>query len=263
MVKYAIIGAVLVVIAAGVIIGLPYNQNWRENRTQKPVTTQRNRHNPLQAATATEPNSDTNSPDAASPAPPKEPPLATAVWSLTPPEGSIPPGRAHGSISTTDFVPDIARLERAGRLYVLSLQQSSGGVIDRGIRVYLHPPGGASPAGQSWTVSPDTRNPAVPEVAKLWKSDPKYAAREKRFYSGYALQLELGSPAKDGAIPGKIFLALPDPEKSVVAGDFKAAVAAVSSNPQMAPASATPAMPTAPSRGRYDETFRKRYGVGR
>ncbi len=262
VVKYAVVGAVLVVIAAGVIIGLPYYQNWRENRTQKPVIAQRNRPNRAQAATAAEPSSDTNSPDAASPAPPKKEPLAQVMWSLAPPDGSIPKGRVHGSISKTDFVPDTAQLGRSGPNYVLSLLQNSGGVIERGIRVYLHLPGGASPVGQSWTVSPDTRNPAIPEVSKLWKPNPRYAAREKRFYSEYALQLELGSPATNGAIPGKIFLALPDAEQSVVAGDFNATVAAAASNPQMAPAYATPAAPT-PSRGGYDQTFRQRYGIGR
>jgi DNA-directed RNA polymerase subunit RPC12/RpoP len=260
VVKYAVIGAVLVVIAAGVIIGLPYYQSWRENRLHKPVMAQGNGANPAHAAADS--GSDTNSPDAASPAPPKEEPLAQVMWSLALPEGSIPKGRAHGSISKTDFVPDTAQLGRSGPNYVLSLLQNSGGAIDRGVRVYLHLPGGASPAGQSWTVSPDTRNPAIPEVSKLWKPNPKYAPREKRFYSEYALQLELGGPTTNGTIPGKIFLALPDAEQSVVAGDFKATIAAPSSNPQMAPAYATPAAAT-PSRGGYDRTFRQRYGIGR
>ena len=57
------------------------------------------------------------------------------------------------------------------------------------------------------------------EVAKLWKTSAGFAPTEKDFFSNYALKLELGNMDK-GLIPGKIFLALPDTDKTVVAGQF-------------------------------------------
>jgi hypothetical protein len=74
------------------------------------------------------------------------------------------------------------------------------------------------------------------------------------------MQLEFGQ-IKDGSIPGKIYLALPDNEHTVVAGTFKAtttfteaAPAAAAAAPPQAPKppAATPAAKAAPE---------QRYGV--
>ena len=53
-------------------------------------------------------------------------------------------------------------------------------------------------------------------VAKRWKSHPRYAPKLQNYSTGFALKLELGE-VKDGYATGKMFLALPDTEKTVVA----------------------------------------------
>jgi hypothetical protein len=256
-VKYAVVGAGLVAIAAGIVFGLPYYQKWRESREQKASAPANKPARAHRVAAAPEQTGDTNSDGSASAAPAKEAPLVPAVWTLDLGEVSVPKGRVHGSISSADFQPDMTRLARVGRSYVLSLEQSAGGAVERGVLIYLHPARGTFPTNQSWTVSSDERNPAVSQVVKVWKPDPKYAPQQKRFFSGYALKLELGAPGEDGAIPGGIFLALPDQEKSVVAGAFKVAFASAPSSPEMAPP--TRVMPTPQA----DQRFRQRYGIGR
>jgi hypothetical protein len=83
-------------------------------------------------------------------------------------------------------------------------------------------------------------------VVKLWKTNPKYAAKQKSFSSGYALKLELGQ-ITNGVIPGKIFLALPDPEQSVLAGVFKANTSLTDGTATAVASPAVTPTPTAPA----------------
>jgi hypothetical protein len=99
----------------------------------------------------------------------------------------------------------------------------------------------------------------VPRVLKRWKPSATAAVQQKFFTTGYAMKLELGQAPSDGNIPGKIFLALPDTEQSVVAGLFK--IQPASSEPVAAQPmiQAPTAAPTAPSADRA--AFQKRYGT--
>src|SRR5579859_5914969 len=101
----------------------------------------------------------------------------------------------------------------------------------------------------------------VPQVTKLWKNNPRFAPAYKSFTSGYAMKLELGQAA-DGVVPGKIFLALPDPEQSVVAGNFNASIITnvpVDVSVQAAPVMAAPT----PASTAADAAWQARYGVRR
>jgi hypothetical protein len=97
----------------------------------------------------------------------------------------------------------------------------------------------------------------VPQILKRWKATPSSAMQQKFFSTGYAMKLELGQAA-DGTIPGKIFLALPDPEQSVVAGIFK--VAPASTEPAAQPVADQQPAAAAPSGGNR-AAFDKRYGI--
>jgi hypothetical protein len=180
-------------------------------------------------------------------------------------KAKIPEGKANGMISGTNFVPETARLDKVGPTYLLRLLQGATTTPDLGFMVYLRVNAGESVTGHTWTVTQDLKDRNQPQVIKLWKTDPRYAAKQKAYSSGYAMKLELGQVA-DGVISGKIFLALPDPEQSVVAGVFKAgtslgdATGAVVASPVAAPNPA--AVPTAASPAARD-AFQKRYGVKR
>jgi hypothetical protein len=187
-------------------------------------------------------------------------PLIPAVWTLDLTKARIPSGRANGSISGTNFVPDTARVDPVGAAHVLRLVQGQPVSPDREVLIYLHLKSGEKLGGQTLNVSSDMAGVGVPQVTKRWKNNPKSAPFYKSFTSGYALRLELGTAA-DGAVPGKIFLALPDADQSVVAGNFKAvintnaateAVSTVQVAPQMTPAATS-----------ADAAWQARYGTRR
>jgi len=184
----------------------------------------------------------------APPPPPKELPLLPAVWTLDVAQATIPEGKANGTLSGTNFIVETALCTPQ----VLGLYEGAPRSPDRAVLVYLNLKPGESLTNHTWTVSPDKRDSGVRQVLKEWKTDPRYAPHTKTFSSGYAMKLELGE-AVSNVISGKIFLALPDTEQSVVAGQFKAQVASASG-------SAAPVAAAAPPPRASDPAFDKRYG---
>ena len=196
--------------------------------------------------------------EAATPPPPKEVPMTAPTHTLDISNAIISEGKVNGSIAGTNFVPDTVRIDRVAGLVVLDLRQGSGVTPDRGMRVYLRLNPADSPAGQSWTVSQDMKGTAVSRVAKVWKTNPKYAAQEKSFTTGFALKLEFGQLTGSNTIPGKIYAALPDKELTVVGGVFNA-TSTLGSTP------GTPAVPQPVANPQLDTgsaEFRRRYGNG-
>lgn len=185
-------------------------------------------------------------------------PVIPAVWTLDLNAAKIPEGRANGKISGTNFVVQTARLEYASATPVLRLWQGTGPSPDREILVYLRLKAGEELGGHTWTVTKDMKGTSVPQVTKRWKTNPKYAPTKKDFPTGYAMKLELGK-ISDGEVTGKIFVALPDSEQTVVAGIFTAATTvADSGTPAAANPAATPNQPRP-----TDPAFEARYGVKR
>jgi hypothetical protein len=152
-------------------------------------------------------------------APEKKLPIVAPVWTLDLAASKIPEGRANGSISGTNFVVETARVEQSGTAQILRLMQGQAASPDREVLVYLHLKPGEKLGGQSFAIAADTRIGA-PQVTKRWKTDPRYAPQLKSFNTGYVMKLELGQMT-NGTLPGKIFLAMPDPEKTVVGGLFR------------------------------------------
>jgi DNA-directed RNA polymerase subunit RPC12/RpoP len=190
-------------------------------------------------------------------------PVIAPVWTLDVALAKIPEGLANGKIAGANFVLDAARLDRVGTAQVLALRQGTGPTADREFLIYLHPAAGETLPGHTWTISQEMKPPVAPQVLKRWKTDPKFAPQQKAFSSGYAMKLEFGQTNETG-LPGKIFLALPDPEQSVVAGIFKvqastnSAAAQTSAQPMIDRAPA-PAAGQSPNRAAFD----KRYGIKR
>jgi hypothetical protein len=149
-------------------------------------------------------------------------PIIPPSWTLEVDTAKIPAGRANGSISGTNFVVDAAYLSINGPLHVLTLRQGTNFYAEREILVYLRLKPGEKIAGHTWTVNKDPRAGA-PQVVKRWKPNPRFAAQQKSFPNGYALKLEFGQVDEEEA-PGKIYLALPDAEQTVVAGAFEASI---------------------------------------
>jgi hypothetical protein len=75
------------------------------------------------------------------------------------------------------------------------------------------------------------------------------------------MKLQLGNMDENGQLDGKIFLALPDPEQSVVAGIFKTASSSLDPSMLSAPAQAAPAPGPSNLSPAERANFQKRYGI--
>lgn len=181
----------------------------------------------------------------APPAPPPPPP----VWSLTFNINEIPRTAVRGRVAGTDFTGDMAYFEGGSTLV---FRQGTNPPPDREFVVYLKLRPGEKLEGRSWNVTAKDRT-GIPQLAKRWKPNPRYG-QSKTFYStGYAMKLEFGN-AKDGQLPGKIYAALPDPEKSFIAGTFTVTTN-ITSAVQATGQEAQPAAPT------MTPEMRQRYGI--
>jgi hypothetical protein len=240
--KWVTIGVTVIVLGAAGFFAYGPIKEWLAKRAEA-------------AKQASAPPPVTNAAPVEPPPPPKELPLLPAVWTLDVDKAKIPEGKANGTISGTNFIVEAAICTPQ----VLTLYQGAAASPERQILVYINLKAGESPTGRVWTVSQDKRGNDVPKVRKLWKTNPKYAPQSKSFAYGYAMKLELGEGVSN-TIPGKIFLALPDPEQSVVAGVFTAMTALATATAAPAPA---PVVAPAPPPPAESPAFQKRPGEKR
>jgi hypothetical protein len=242
--KWVTAGIVVVVLAAGGYFGYGFYTKWQEKKAED-----------ARQAAAPPPVTNAAPAEPEPPPPPKEVAMIPPVWTLDVDHAKIPEGKANGTISGTNFVPETAICTPQ----FLGLYEGQVRSPEMGVVVYLNLKPGESLTNRSFTVSPDKRDPGVRQVAKLWKTNPRFAAHNKSFSSGYALKLEFGESASN-VISGKIFLALPDTEQTVVAGQFKAltAMPAAASSAAAAQAVAPMAPPPTARPGPQDRYGRKR-----
>jgi DNA-directed RNA polymerase subunit RPC12/RpoP len=137
-----------------------------------------------------------------------------SLWTMDLSTAKIPDAPAAGALRGRAFTLDHAILSGSN----LTLRAGRGGPIELGLNIYFfnHRPEDLS--GISAAVRPGDN--IAPRVVMHWK-DAERAAQT--FRSGYAMKIEFG-PAANGALPGKIFLCLPDESRSWVAGTFRAEI---------------------------------------
>jgi hypothetical protein len=142
---------------------------------------------------------------------------SNVTWTLNVTNAPIPNGEVVGSIHGNGFLCEHATF-KADRL---SLRQGSASHPDLGITVTL---GGRRPeelAGKAIVVSPTIPIPA-PRVVLRWKDDLQEPVTE-HIHAGYAMKIIFG-PIADSRISGRIFIALPDEQKSFAGGSFDAEI---------------------------------------
>ncbi len=292
----AIWGGVLVALAAGVYFGWPYLQKYQDKLNSKRHEAEKNSdggevghiaslNNVLDATDPGRPGGPRLPSDvgrvsrqvggqgkfpapSGQPAAPGQPtpgggtnlPVVPSSYSMDLATAKIPEGRVNGTISGTNFVADLVRVDPSGGAYVFSAVQGTVLSPDLAVRIYLHLKPGEKLTNHTWKITPDMTG--GPAIVKVWKSNPKVAAQTKSFTSGYALNLELDE-IKDGQIAGKIYLAFPDTEQSYAAGMFVAQTT-IGGTPTQATAAMIPAPAAAtPVQNPAEKAaFDKRYGIG-
>jgi len=144
-------------------------------------------------------------------------PVPTNIqWTLDLANAVIPEAPVVGRIHGSGFRCERALL-RGG---LLSLSQGKGWPWDLGVSVILLARRGQELSGKTVEIPAD-RLRARPVILR-WK-DEQHEPASSGFRQGYALKLVFGE-ATNGRMPGKIYLSLPDPEQSFVAGTFDAEI---------------------------------------
>jgi DNA-directed RNA polymerase subunit RPC12/RpoP len=144
-------------------------------------------------------------------------PVPTNItWTLDLSNAVPPDTTVAGSIHGSGFLCEKAVLQ-GGRL---SLGQGKTWPWDLGISLNLFARQGEELSGK--TVEIDPERPRAPHVVLRWKDGQRQPATTN-INRGYALKVTFGQ-ATNGHMPGTIYLCLPDPAKSFVAGTFDAQI---------------------------------------
>lgn len=134
-------------------------------------------------------------------------------------EGPVIPNElAHGRLHDVAFRAERAAIESG----VLTLSQGTE-PLDTEITFFLQTKPWEVPSGRSFKIVSQPAGSATPQVRVRWRENGQNAPRQREYTEKYTLLLELG-PERDRKIAGKLYLALPDEQKSQVAGTFEAEV---------------------------------------
>ncbi|MHB8534249.1 MAG: hypothetical protein ACYDBW_02250 [Sulfuricaulis sp.] len=128
----------------------------------------------------------------------------------------IPSIPAKGEIHGMPFIVESSSIENG----VLTLRLGKDVTADLEVRLMLSTPPWEVPAGKTFKVL-GPAGAGAPQVVLAWKEPGQPAASEQKFTDKYKLLLDFGQE-KNGKLPGKIYLTLPDEVKSNVAGTFDA-----------------------------------------
>jgi hypothetical protein len=159
-------------------------------------------------------NSETNSADTATQVQVRPDYTGTNLWSLDVSNAMIPDSMVAGSLHHQGFEVERATLQGSN----LTLRIGSKGSIELGLNIYFFIRQPEELSGISAQVKPT--DPTAPRVVMHWRAGERHS---ETFHKGYAMKIEFGSAAGN-ALPGKLFISLPDDSKSWVAGTFRAEI---------------------------------------
>ena len=154
------------------------------------------------------------------PAPPPEkpapvaPPANDTNWVLTLDDAVIPEAPVTGRIRGQNFISERAAFQGS----ILTLRSGTRGQMEFGAQINFGGAPAESLAGR--TINIDTNADKAARVQLRWK-DTAGAVQKANYDAGYAMRLEFGALANNH-LPGKIYLCLPDAEKSYLLGTFNA-----------------------------------------
>ncbi|MGA2248132.1 MAG: hypothetical protein ABSH48_24370 [Verrucomicrobiota bacterium] len=146
---------------------------------------------------------------------PLAPPASDTNWVLALSGRAIPESPVVGRIHDQDFIAQRASFQN----HSLVLRAGKNGSDFAAVIEF----GGAPPEELSGkTINVTTNAERAAKVTLHWKDDAG-TVQMPAFNSGYALRLQFGT-LDNNRLPGKIYLCLPDPQKSYLVGSFEAKV---------------------------------------
>ena len=130
-----------------------------------------------------------------------------AEWTMDMISMKFPKGHASGKVAGNDFKLEWAKYNGA----TLEIKEQGGRTK---FMIFLFLDKGVTLDGKVFTISPDMRNNKMPHIhiharTKAWALS-----------ANYAMRLEFGA-TKDGKTTGKIYLCLPDDDKTYIAGTIE------------------------------------------
>lgn len=166
-------------------------------------------------ARAEQPQNETGTTNkAAEPEVPQAEYTGTNLWTLDLTNVVYPDTPVSGSIHHRAFTVERATLVGSN----LTLRVGTKGSVELGLSIYFFNREPSELSGKTAEIKPT--DITAPRVVLRWKETNR---ESQTFHSGYAMKVEFGT-LQNNTIPGKMFLCLPDPSQSWVAGTFEAEV---------------------------------------
>jgi DNA-directed RNA polymerase subunit RPC12/RpoP len=147
-------------------------------------------------------------------------------WTLDLTKAIFPETVAAGRLKGSGFKCERATL-RGGKLTLR--QGGPSGAPVMGVTIHLFARRGEELSGKTIEVTPN-RAPPLPRVSLRWEDGGQQPGKDD-ILTGYALKLAFRQAA-NGRVAGAIYLCLPDPSKSFVAGKFDAEIKNTSASPR-------------------------------
>ncbi len=138
-----------------------------------------------------------------------------AGWTLKLKAASIPANPVSGRIKGGNFVSEKTSFQGG----LLKFVQGADAVPDLEMDVVLAVNLGGQLSGKTLTV-PSKEAGGSPQISMKWKDAGKNAPEEKSWTDGYAMILQFDKML-NGRLPGRIYLCVPDEEKSFIRGTFE------------------------------------------
>jgi len=140
------------------------------------------------------------------------------VWKTDLKNVKIPTTVPGGMIQGENFASKSAEFSNG----ILTIRDGEDFFPDHAVMIFLFLKKDEKPEGKSYNIS-RTSGFGSPHIHMKWKPENSKVPKTKIFTKDYSMHLNLGT-IKNGKLPGKIYLCLPDEMKSVVAGSFTAVV---------------------------------------
>jgi hypothetical protein len=138
-------------------------------------------------------------------------------WKLDLTGTAFPEATVVGRIHGTNFICERVTLQGG----TLSFRQGRSGPADLGLSVQLPAHHSEELSSRLFVVATNVVE-QPPKVTLRWKNEEQRAVT-RNFAGDYAMKLQFGGAA-NGRMPGKIYICLPDEEKSYVVGTFDAEI---------------------------------------